>query len=142
MDISVIIPAYNEEKYIGGCIESILAHKPANLKEIIVVDNASTDRTAEAASSSPLVRVVREPKKGITWARQRGIREAKGDIIAFVDADSRVAKDWFDVINREFAANPSLACLSGPCTYYDLSAAKKAVTWAYWTLLAMPDRTE
>ncbi|MFA6039296.1 MAG: glycosyltransferase family A protein [Candidatus Peribacteraceae bacterium] len=138
MDISVVIPAYNEEKYIGGCIESILAHKPANLKEIVVVDNASTDGTARVASSYPMVRVVRETQKGLTKARQRGFMESHGDVLAYVDADSRVAEDWFAVMNREFSRHPDMACLSGPCDYYDLSKGKRFLARAYWKFLAMP----
>lgn len=138
MDISVIIPAFNEEKYLGGCIESLLAHKSSNLKEIIVVDNASTDRTAEIAATFPLVSVVHEPMKGLTRARQRGLMEAKSDILGYVDADSRVAANWFDVLNREFASHPDMVCLSGPCDYYDLSGTKRILTRMYWTFLALP----
>lgn len=138
MDISVIIPAHNEEKYIGPCIESLLAHKTENLKEIVVVDNASTDATANVARRFPFVRVVTEPEKGLTRARQKGLREATGDILAYVDADSRVAENWFEVLNREFGKDPSLVCLSGPCDYYDLSRGKRLFVRLYWLLLAMP----
>ena len=76
MTISVIIPAYNEEKYIVSCLHSILGNAPENLKEIFVINNASTDKTAELAEKFPQVRVVNEPNKGLTKARQRGLQEA------------------------------------------------------------------
>jgi len=121
MKISLIIPAYNEEKEIGPCIESILKIAPKDLLEILVVNNASTDKTGEvAAKISKKVRVVKEPHKGLTWARQRGFAEAKGDILAYVDADTRMPKDWFKILNKNFSENKAIVCLSGPYYYYDL----------------------
>ena len=120
MTISVTIPAYNEEKYIGDCLRSIKERTPENLLEIIVVNNASTDRTAEVAAAIPGVRVVEEKQKGLTKARQRGYLESKGDLIACIDADTRVPQGWFEILNREFARDPNLVCLSGPFRYYDL----------------------
>ncbi len=126
MTISVIIPAYNEEKYIGECLKGILKNAPDNLKEIIVVNNASTDKTAEVAAAFPGVRVVNESNKGLTKARQKGLSEAGGDLLAFVDADSLVPANWFKIINREFKSNNSLVCLSGPYIYFDIPA------WHQW----------
>lgn len=136
--ISVIIPAYNEEKYIGDCLKSILQYKPSNVKEVIVVDNASTDSTARLASSFPGVRVVRESKKGLTSARQCGMEHSTGDLLAYVDADTRIPKNWFETINRSFQADAKLVCLSGPYDYYDLPAATKICVNAYWAVLAVP----
>jgi glycosyltransferase involved in cell wall biosynthesis len=136
MTISVVIPAYNEEKDIGECIKSVLANAPENLEEIIVVNNASTDKTQEAALAFPEVRVLSEPQKGLTKARQRALLEAKGELLAFIDADNLVPKNWFKIINKEFAANPKLVCLSGPYVYYNTPAWQKwCVKWLYWRLL-------
>jgi len=133
MTISLIIPAYNEEKYIGDCLRGILKYAPENLKEIIVVNNASTDNTAAVASSFNKVRVVNEPQKGLTKARQRGLQEATGDLLAFVDADSLVPDNWFKIINREFSADPGIVFLSGPYIYYNTPAWQKwLVHWMYW----------
>ncbi len=137
MTISIIIPAYNEEKCIGDCLREILRYAPENLTEIIVVDNASSDKTAEAALQFPKVRVVFEPEKGLTKARQRGLTEARSDLLAFVDADNLVPRDWFKTINREFNADPNLVCLSGPYVYYDTPKWQQwAVKWLYWNMLA------
>lgn len=132
MKISLIIPAYNEEKEIGACLKSALKNAPDNLLEIIVVDNASTDKTGEIASKvSKKARVVKEPNKGLTWARQRGFVEAKGEILAYVDADTRMPKNWFKILNREFSRHP-IVCLSGPYYYYDLEEwQRKAIEAAY-----------
>ena len=126
MTISVIVPAYNEEQYLAECLASILVSAPQNLKEIIVVNNASTDKTVQVAAEFFSVRVVNEPQKGLTKARQRGLLEATGDLLAFVDADSLVPENWFKIINREFGRDPKLVFLSGPYIYYDTPA------WQQW----------
>lgn len=95
MKISIIIPAYNEEKYIGRTLESI---KRLELKndwdlETLVINGGSTDKTANVVKKYK-ARVVDEPHKGIGFARQEGIRHAKGEIIIFTDADTTVPKDW------------------------------------------------
>ena len=137
MTISVIIPAYNEENYIGATLQSVVNNAPENLLEIIVVNNASTDRTAEVASGFDKVRVVNEPEKGLTRARQAGLNAAQGDLLAFIDADSLVPRNWFNVINKEFAANPALVALSGPYIYYDTPAWQRwAVQLLYYGILA------
>ncbi|HVW67035.1 MAG TPA: glycosyltransferase family A protein [Candidatus Peribacteraceae bacterium] len=136
--ISVVIPAYNEEKYISDCLESVLTYAPENVCEIIVVDNASTDSTAAIASSYPGVTVVHEPKKGLTAARQRGLISSKGDLLAFVDADSRVHKGWFERINKEFSKESNLVCLSGPYDFFDLPHWQRVCVKIFWTYLAYP----
>jgi glycosyltransferase involved in cell wall biosynthesis len=130
--VSLIIPAYNEEKYIADCASGQFC-------EILVIDNASTDKTAEIASSFPGVRVVREEKKGLTTARQRGFLESKGDILAFVDADTRMKQYWPSTIVREFSESDALVCLSGPYVYHDTPLFQQFITkWFYWYLMAMP----
>ncbi|MCL5795331.1 MAG: glycosyltransferase, partial [Patescibacteria group bacterium] len=81
IDISVVIPAHNEEALLALCLKSILSQKFAGTYEIILIDNDSTDKTGQIARQFP-IKVIREPKKGIAYARERGFREAKGEIIA------------------------------------------------------------
>jgi len=119
MDISLIIPAYNEETYIGGAIESVHRHASGKFKEIVVVDNASTDRTAEVASKYPGVRVVCEAQKGLTSARQAGFQATTGEFLAFMDADCRMTPQWFSAVERHYAKHPEAICLTGPIRYYD-----------------------
>lgn len=85
--VSVVIPCYNAEHFIGETIQSVLRQtRPVN--EVIVVDDGSTDDSARTAESfGHPVRVVRQSNKGECGARNRGIKEAKGNMIAFVDAD-------------------------------------------------------
>ncbi|MBI5742395.1 MAG: glycosyltransferase family 2 protein [Candidatus Niyogibacteria bacterium] len=122
MKLSFIIPAYNEEHYIGKCLASITEQCRAGKcdVEVIVVNNASTDRTSTVAASFPEVRVVYEPKKGIVRARRAGYLASTGELIANIDADTILSPGWLDKVFREFNADPALAALSGPYIYHDL----------------------
>lgn len=84
--ISAVIPAYNAEVFIADAIESVLA-QTLEVAEIVVVDDGSSDRTAEIAAGFPRTRVVRQSNTGQAGARNNGIKAAKGDWIAFLDAD-------------------------------------------------------
>ncbi len=114
--ISVVVPAYNEEKYIARCLEA-LREQSYGSYEVIVVDNASTDATSKVAMEFA-DRVVHEPQKGVARARQRGWKEACGEIVAFTDADTIVLKNWLDVIEASLQ-NDALA-VYGP-VYLDCS---------------------
>lgn len=135
MKISLVVPAYNEEKYIGACLESVVKNG-GELYEIVVVNNVSTDRTSEIAGGFSRVRVVNESEKGITRARQRGAEETSGDIIAFIDADTKMPEHWVREIIRDFETDTKLVCLSGPYIYYDASPLAKVFVWLYWRVLA------
>ena len=122
IQISFVIPAYNEEALIGKCLASIereLADSPY-VAEIIVVNNASTDRTRVVAESFANVRVVDELVKGLPRARQAGFLASRGKLVANVDADAMLTPGWINVVIEEFAKQPVLVGLSGPCIYYDL----------------------
>lgn len=135
--ISLIIPAYNEEKYIGTCLDYALKSTHPFF-EIIVIDNASTDKTSDIAESFSGVRVVREEKKGLVHARERGQREAKGDLLAFVDADTRMPADWSLKAFDTFTAHKDVVCLSGPYMYYDIPRWQQFLVVLYWRILALP----
>ncbi len=121
--ISFIIPAHNEENYIGNCLDSILKeisreNYPA---EIIVVDNNSSDKTKKIASGYPNVKVLNEPVLGKPRACQRGFLEAGGELICNIDADVIMPAGWLKAAAKEFGKNPGLVCLSGPHKFYDTS---------------------
>lgn len=85
--ISIIIPAYNEQRLLKSCIEALLPQLQGNY-EIIAVNNNSTDNTvAIARSMGTRVRVVDEPRQGISYARSHGFDSARNDILARIDAE-------------------------------------------------------
>lgn len=127
MKISFIIPAYNEELWLGDCLRSICELKDPWVHEIIVIDNGSTDGTAAVAASFKGVTIVNEPTKGVTRARQKGLDVATGELIATVDADTRVSKEWLETVKKHFTRAPDLACIIGPYAYYDLPTWKSAI---------------
>ena len=99
---SVIIPVLNGERTIRECLVSLLKMDyPVERLEILVVDNGSTDRTAEIINSFR-VRYHREERRGASYARNRGIEASKGEILAFTDADCLVTTNWLRELVQGF----------------------------------------
>ncbi len=142
MKLSLIIPAYNEELYLATClqyaIKELTAHAKPGEFEIIVVNNASTDQTPAIAAGFANVQVVYEPIKGLTRARQKGLESASGDILAFIDADTRMPPGWLGKVLDAYEKNGDLVCISGPYRYFDLPGIKSLLVKFYWLLLAKP----
>lgn len=138
LNISLVIPAYNEEKYIWSCLEYALRHAGRYIDEIIVIDNASTDATKKIAEIYPGVRVITEHNKWLTFARHRGHQEAKWDILAFIDADTRMPAWWAKKIEQHFESHQDIWFVSGPYTYYDLPWHKQIGNRLYRRILAYP----
>lgn len=95
-DVSVIVPVYNGEKTIKGCIQSLMGLRyPRENVEFIVVNNASNDRTAQILDSyKGGIRILYEQKRGAAAARNKGLLNARGRLIAFTDADCMADKEW------------------------------------------------
>ncbi len=113
--ISAIIPAYNEEGLLPATLGALLPQARALGAEVIVVDNASTDRTAEVARTGG-TQVVHEPKRGYVHTLCRGFAEASGDIVAVTDADTIVAPDWLSRIATNFEASDVVG-VTGPIRF-------------------------
>jgi len=142
MRLSIIVPAYNEQDYLPDCLEHLLAEvrrcADPNAVEVLVVDNASIDATAEVARRVPGVRVVHEPNKGLTKARQAGLEAASGELIGYIDADTRTPPGWITRVLHTFERYPHVVCVSGPYIYYDAKNWQRAMVRLYWLLLASP----
>ncbi len=120
MKFSIIIPAWNEEEFVGAAVGALRAQDyPRGEFEIIVVDNNSRDGTMEAARKAGADKVVAETEQGTNMARNRGVREAKGEILAFLDADCIPGPGWLRHLERNLATQGVVAT-SGP---YDLGLA-------------------
>jgi len=115
--VSVVVPARNERDRIGLLLESLL-HQTKPPLEIIVVDNGSTDGTAEVARSYG-VKVITEPVVGVAWARNTGAAKASGDILVFVDADCVAGDDYIELIMNCFLQDPKLDVCAGAYEYRD-----------------------
>lgn len=115
---SVVVPAHNEARFIGSCLESLLTQDFPGDVEIIVVDNNSTDGTAEVAATYG-VTVTAETMPGVCPARQRGTSLAAGEIVVSTDADTVYDPDWLSRIDRSFREDPSLVAVAGPCRFVD-----------------------
>jgi glycosyltransferase involved in cell wall biosynthesis len=128
--VTVIIGAYNAERYLGEAIESVLAQTYPDV-ELIVVDDGSTDRTGEIAESyGDRVRCIRQANGGMAASRNRAIPEARGDYLAFLDADDRFPPDKLASQLAVFEAGPELDVVYGHVTEFlspDLDAEARAL---------------
>jgi glycosyltransferase involved in cell wall biosynthesis len=99
MKISVIIPAYNEEKDIINCLNSLKKQSCKNF-EIIVVDDGSTDKTLDVIKKFKNVKIIKQNHKGPGSARNLGAKKAKGEILVFIDADMSFNKNYINNLVR------------------------------------------
>lgn len=117
IDISVVVPFYNAGDTIENCITALLGQRyPAEHYEIIMVDNNSTDDTAEIIKKYPRIKLLFEEKKGSYAARNRGVSESKGEIIAFTDSDCAPSPDWLVSFSKAFQ-DPGVGVLQGRRLY-------------------------
>ena len=116
--ISAIICTHNRDVYLGKAIDSLLAQALDNV-ELLVVDNASTDTTAavvQARLSDSRLRYVHESTLGLSVARNRGVQETKGDILAYLDDDAIASPQWLQEIQSAYAQNDRLGIAGGKVT--------------------------
>lgn len=97
--VSIIIPVYNCEKYIGKCLESVLGQTYKNV-EIIVIDDGSTDQSLEVINrtvqGNPNVKVIHQENQGLSATRNKGLENATGDYIAFLDGDDYLGESYIE----------------------------------------------
>ncbi|GAA2826057.1 glycosyltransferase [Leucobacter komagatae] len=126
--VSVVIPIHNEARIIERCLDALVS-QTAPADEIIVVDNGCSDGSAEIARRFPGVRVVTEPRRGVTFARTTGFDAARSDVIARIDADTVVPPDWVARIRTDFR-DPSLDGQGGSAAIAELSPGHRL--WFGW----------
>lgn len=115
--VSIVVPARNAEPTVGECLESLMRvdYDPER-REILVVENDSSDRTGEIIREYPVRRLF-EPRRGPSAARNRGVEAAHGEIVAFTDADCVVTKRWLRELLRGFEA-PDVWGVAGEIVAY------------------------
>jgi glycosyltransferase involved in cell wall biosynthesis len=116
--ISIIIPCFNEERYLRRCLDAI-ARLHEMPYEVLVVDNNSSDRTARIAQQYSFVRLLQEPRQGRVYAQASGFTAARGDILARIDADAVLPPDWTVRIAQHYSlpAAADSAWTGGPDFY-------------------------
>jgi glycosyltransferase involved in cell wall biosynthesis len=120
LTLTIVIPVYNEENYLGACLDSIAAQSVMP-DEVIVVDNNSTDNTAAIAASYSFVRLIKEPRQHQSFAQKTGFNAATSDIIGRIDADSALPANWVKNVKAYFAQNKDVVGVTGSTQPYDVS---------------------
>ena len=111
MDISIIVPAYNEEKYIEETLRSIKDQKTDLKYELIVADSKSTDKTVKIAEKYA-DEIITSPKREAAATRNAGASIAKGKILVFIDSDTQIMPDYLEFIFKKFKKDPLLIGLA------------------------------
>ena len=126
MLFSVVICSYNRREHVVAAVQSVLGQTlAADRYEVIVVDNCSTDGTADAIEAlvGPHVRYLYEERLGLATARNTGWRAARGTYVAFLDDDARAEATWLETAQGLIEANPdNLCCVGGPIHPFYTSA--------------------
>lgn len=125
--ISIIIPVYRVEKYVAKCLESVIHQSYQNL-EIIVIDDGSPDRAGEIcdeyARMDSRIKVIHQKNQGLSAARNRGIHEATGDYIGFVDSDDYVLPQMYESMLKAIQENDADICI---CDYIECNEGQEDI---------------
>jgi glycosyltransferase involved in cell wall biosynthesis len=143
LNISVIIPTYNRCALLEQTLRSVLTQDAPGIRfEVVVVDNNSTDETASVVAklqpSSPVpIRLLREPRQGNAYARNTGIEQARGRIIAFLDDDVRADRNWIATMKSALDRDPGSSFVGGPCLPRWAAEPPSCRPRSHWAPLAM-----
>lgn len=118
LTLSIVIPVYNEEHHLKACLDSIAAQSVKPL-EVIIVDNNSTDKSADIARSYAFVTLLHEAKQHQVYAQATGFDHSKADVLGRIDADCILPADWSKTVLEQFKDN-NLAALTGAADPYDV----------------------
>lgn len=126
--ITVIVPAYNQEKYIGRCIRSLLSQKiKKNLFEIIIIDDKSNDNTLKVIDiyKKNLIVIKNKTNLGLPKSLNLGIKKAKSNFIVRVDSDDYVNEEFLSIIIKFSKLNPEIDAFA--CDYYKVDDNEKII---------------
>ncbi|HXH19153.1 MAG TPA: glycosyltransferase, partial [Chitinophagales bacterium] len=128
-EVTIAIPAYNEEKNIAKTLASFARMNPKYRTELLVINNNSKDRTKEIINSLG-VKVIDEPRQSISFARQAGLENAKGKYFLNADADSVYPDGWIDAY-VEALSNPQVTCVYGTYSFIPSKDSSRFVLATY-----------
>ena len=126
IDITIIIPAYNEEKNLAETINSIRSQITNFSYDIIVIDNASTDKTSAIAKKMG-VKTIYIAKKGLFYARQSGLHHVKTEFVVYVDADTKLSTLWLQKTTEYLKKHPEAVAVSSNYDFYDANLILKII---------------
>jgi GT2 family glycosyltransferase len=136
-DVSIIVPVRNGADTLADCLTAVLrCGYPASHRDIVVVDNGSTDASVAIARRFP-VRLVEEGRRGAVHARNRGVLESSNEIVAFLDCDCIATEGWLRELTRPFS-HPDVAAATGelvafpPKTAAERYMARRKPRWQEW----------
>lgn len=130
--ISVIIPVWNSPELLAKCLTALAAQSyPRDRFEVVVVDNGSTDSTADVARRYPFAAVLSEPVPGSYRARNRGLKSARGEYVAFTDADCIPDPEWLAAAAQAARRYPSAGVLAGQVDLFRADSSGSAACEKY-----------
>ena len=143
-EVSVVVSTYNRAHRLPGALNSLLTQAGTVRYEVIVVDNNSSDDTAEVVRqimlrAGGLVRYSFEPRQGLSHGRNAGIALARSAIIAFTDDDVRASSDWIVLLKRAFEEHPEAGYIGGRVLPEWAAPPPRWLTTAHWAPLALQD---
>jgi GT2 family glycosyltransferase len=144
VEVSVVIPTYNRSALLRDAVRSVLGQNSSNPFEIVIVDNNSQDDTETVARAlvdehPGKIKYVRETEQGNAHARNRGVRTARGAIIAFIDDDVAVESDWLTTLLHALDSRASLSFVGGRVLPQWSGPRPSWLTPDHWSPLALLD---
>ncbi|HEU4432399.1 MAG TPA: glycosyltransferase family A protein [Pyrinomonadaceae bacterium] len=144
VDVSVVIPTYNRSTLLRDAVQSVLDQDTQAPFEIVIVDNNSQDDTESVARAlvekhPQNIQYVRETEQGNAHARNRGVRTARGAIVAFIDDDVAVESDWLTTLLRALDSQPGLSFVGGRVLPQWSGPPPSWLTPDHWSPLALLD---
>ncbi|MCB5272432.1 MAG: glycosyltransferase family 2 protein [Candidatus Cloacimonetes bacterium] len=119
--VSIIIPLYNKAELTARCLETLFSHTPEGRYELVLVDNASTDRTSEVLDiMPPVVRVIRNSENiGFAGACNQGAKVARGEYLLFLNNDTELLSGWLEPLLHTMASDPAIAAVGSKLLFPD-----------------------
>ena len=128
--VTALIPAYNAQVYLAACLASVHAQSGAFQLEVLVVDDGSRDATADVARQHPGVQCITQPNRGPSAARNTGFAAAKGDFIAFLDADDLWPEGKLEAQLQVLQQHPTAALVFGDCRQFGVAGPRPLTEFA------------
>jgi glycosyltransferase involved in cell wall biosynthesis len=130
LTLTIVIPVFNEQDHIKACLEAIAAQTVLP-DEVIVVDNNSTDRTIDIAGQFRFVKILKEKRQGVLFAKNTGFDAAGSDLIGRIDADSLLPPRWVQTVKTHMS-DGGYQAMTGPVNYYDMPLPESNYHLDHW----------